>query len=166
MALVTKITNYKCPESNCNHYASSNRNLSEHIISHHTPQAQKGIFTCNVVGCKSKFDSEFKLTRHIQRVHNKKPNAPAQIRPKVKCSVCKKDFANNTSLKNHFLREHTAPEDQPQFNCDQCNSVFVTLARLKRHIIESHGERKICCDKCSFKATTNHAMKQHKASMH
>jgi hypothetical protein len=90
--------------------------LEEHIASHETT------FPCDK--CDKEFVSQYKLNRHITRVHSE------QTYP---CTICEEVFSRSDTLKRHIKQVHDKNEEDT-VECEQCHKVMTRRNYKERHI--------------------------------
>ena len=75
----------------------------------------------------------------------------------IRCHICNKSFTLQQSLKRHLLlHENVRP-----FKCNICNKSYVTLSILKRHQ-ETHSKEICVCNICDRTFSNTDAMNCHK----
>ena len=55
------------------------------------------------------------------------------------CSVCKRSYASNNDLAQHYKEMHTV---YPSTQCRYCTESFYTTLSLKKHLDENHADKK------------------------
>ena len=117
--------------------------LKRHLESHGST-----FFTCNV--CGDKFHRISALQRH-SKAH---PGRKVFI-----CSVCKKEYLNYTSLKDHINIVHN---DREGYKCDQCPAVFGSAIKLTMHRSTHDDQRELLsCPQCGHKYVSRISLKRH-----
>ena len=125
--------------------------LKHHIINNHV----KKIVSFKCEHCPIKFSSTSLLAEHNKRIHEN-----------VACSICKKIFSGNSTLKKHIDRTHGAADKAncESFPCDVCTYVTKRKSHLKRHKDSKHGRQNIIlsCDTCIKTFTSKDQLRRHK----
>lgn len=161
---------------------------------------------CVILTCRKSHKSRMALTRHYHKEHGGNPERKAKTKekgkrsaasaengsdsepskvelmeaisakPRSRCLLCDKRYANHTSCATHMLNVHniTMPDIERPYRCDKCRKAYVKLGHLQRHHKLAHG----IGAKCDQKATTfecfachetfnlGHMLKKHMSKMH
>lgn len=102
--------------------------------------------------CKVRFDHANELKKHMNIYHGQNPlikyktvievtkqhecNGVVENR-KFKCEICGKQSRDNTDLKRHVARNHSAMP--PSHECQICGKIYKNHADLKRHMARNHS---------------------------
>ena len=149
---VHQATPYLCTEENCQHKYSSQKALKAHIKEHH-----KSVFKYRCQVCNQRFFNRTQYSIHLTRHTNIKPfgcmnckkasySTAAQLSQHVsiclfgsvfRCDTCGKNFASQTTLKQHISNVH---QFQGEFKCDLCPKVYRQYASLFKHKNTKHGQ--------------------------
>ena len=96
------------------------------------------------------------LQKHIRRIHEK---------PQIKCTMCEYMTRNNSSMKDHFNRNHTISESKFTEQCPWCGKI---TGQLKRHFTETNCGRKpddfmekVKCPQCNKTLLHRYALQKH-----
>lgn len=166
---------YKCPVARqqkqtvacqlCDFRTSEASNLCQHIQEAHT---EKVIYTCEPCGHLS---LDFSL--HQEHLRSHKPGekvvpqspAPSSQGPEpVQCPLCKKDFKNNRTLKEHIKRHPRVVRHV----CELCGEGITTNVALIKHLNRHNKElaRKYRCLFCSKCFQTTFSVSRHMKNIH
>ena len=134
------------------------RNLNLHIQRVHEGIENK--YACTI--CSYKFDSNARLKKHIETVHEgKKP---------FRCDICDTKFAEKSTLNCHIKSIHENPKNcddtKKVFHCESCPESFVMFKSLRQHILRLHEEVQVKCDDCGTSFAFNDDLKKHTANVH
>lgn len=173
---------YKCPVARqqrqtvacqlCDFKTSEASSLCQHIQEAHS---EKVIYTCEPCGHLS---LDFSLHQaHLKshrpgesRVVPQSPAAPSLsasqqgAEPPVQCPLCKKDFKNNRTLKEHIKRHPKVVRHM----CELCGEGITTNAALIKHLNRHNRElaRKYRCLFCSKCFQTTFSVSRHMKNIH
>lgn len=141
----------KCQKSFCN-----KAKLQRHLFTH----IPKELYTVSCYNCFKRFPSKYHFLVHLRITHSDLNHT---------CSVCGKVYKHQTSLTNHFRREHCSGGklDNPRrFICDICNKTFKYKNSLEAHIMYNHlkENKQYSCNYCNKKFIKHSAMIRHKTS--
>jgi len=112
---------------------------------------------CTWLGCKVLLKTSQSLKDHLRRHTNKKE--------RIKCTICSKDYADNSDLKRHTKFVHEKPEKK--FVCNTCGKTFFTDKLLDRHM-ETHEGKILSCwyPSCLTKRSTMYDLRHHFKKQH
>lgn len=172
---------YKCPVARqqrqmvacqlCDFKTSEASNLCQHIQETHS---EKVIYTCEPCGHLS---LDFGLHQEHLKSHRpgesrlvppQSPAAPSSTQqgsePPVQCPLCKKDFKNNRTLKEHIKRHPKVVRHM----CELCGEGITTNAALIKHLNRHNKElaRKYRCLFCSKCFQTTFSVSRHMKNIH
>lgn len=141
----------KCQKSFCN-----KAKLQRHLFTH----IPKELYTVSCYKCFKRFPSKYHFLVHLRITHSDLNHT---------CSVCGKVYKHQTSLTNHFRREHCSGgklDDPRRFICDICNKPFKYKNSLEAHIMYNHlkENKQHSCNYCNKKFIKHSAMIRHKTS--
>ncbi|XP_055606918.1 zinc finger protein 60-like [Uranotaenia lowii] len=102
---------------------------------------------CNI--CGKKFRLLVQLTRHIERVHDRKPPT---------CETCGERFRTQHKLRVHYERAHGV---QTRFLCDICLLRLFSQEALDAHRYRHDNPKELECGHCLNSFTTAEAMSGH-----
>lgn len=118
----------------CNYNCDDFKNVIAHYKTKHTDTKP------HIICCDRKLDCPSDVLQHAY--YHEDPNY-------FKCIECGRSYKNNSSLKDHYRRQH-APETNFNHKCDQCPRKFA-----RKHLLEHHKskhvpvtERSHYCDIC------------------
>ena len=109
-------------------------------------------FKCPKPGCKSSFDREGSLVRHI-RIHDNDLDV---------CMYCPFRYAEPNHYRRH-LKRHFGLED---YACDQCDLKFATSSELNRHYQKHEGIIYNCLICKTYEADRQHTIFSHLRTKH
>lgn len=115
---------------------------------------EKIVIPCDV--CKINFDSQFQLTRHMQKDHG------IVTSKHHTCKKCDKTFTRATHLRRH---EVTHLEIKP-FKCELCEKRFTRADHLSLHMHHHSTEKPHICDVCQKGFTRMEHLRKHKEARH
>ncbi len=143
---------YKCAK--CGKKCSTENNLKMHIKymckSRMLDVYQKESFICRL--CKKSFDSEYRLTLHVNAVHHKLKT--------FSCTLCDKSFAWKRRLTTHIEAVHLK-----SFSCTLCQKSFASKQSLAKHV-NGHKLRRFSCTLCDKSFTQNAHLTTHVDTIH
>ena len=148
---VHQLKPFLCTEDNCHHKYTSQKALKAHIHEHHKKSFK---YLCKV--CNQRFLNCSQYTIHLTWHTNIKPfgclnckkaaySTAAQLNQHVaiclfgtqfRCVICGRNFATQTTLRQHIKNIHQQPGE---FKCDLCPKVYKQYASLYKHGIQKHG---------------------------
>lgn len=102
--------------------------------------------------CGKIFESESKMKRHYQAMHESKPRFP--------CPICGNLFKSLLVLQKHS-KVHVGP-----FNCPHCSTEFQEREQYDLHIQEEHAELMHTCDDCGMILPSKLAFAMHVVFQH
>lgn len=140
----------KCQKSFCNKWK-----LQRHLFTH----IPKELYTVSCYKCLERFPSKYHFLVHLRITHSDLNHT---------CSVCGKIYKHQTSLTNHFRREHRSGrkcDNLRRFICDICNKSFKHKNSLEAHIMYGHlkENKQYSCNICNMKFIKHSAMIRHKS---
>ena len=109
--------------------------------------------TCS--SCFKVFASKFARKRHEYGSHNG---------GKVQCSICKRTFQSEITLKMHTKVYHNVSPSS--FPCTLCTKILSTEQILRRHVDSVHGEKSIECSKCDKTFSRKNHLQRHLRDVH
>lgn len=125
------------------------KRLEQHMPTH------KLRYVCGYCG------KTFKMAKTL-RWHEETHIKSLEERRNFQCSYpdCGLRFITKQACQNHIEMKHLK---EVNFYCPEptCNKPFYTRKHLTEHM-RVHGERKYCCDQCSFRTKTRSALNTHK----
>ncbi|KAG7171885.1 zinc finger protein 668-like [Homarus americanus] len=146
---IHKVSVHQCQA--CDHEASSQRSLDQHIISNH-PDSR--FFECHI--CHKAFRTHRYLHfAHIKRCHFGLP-------VKYTCEKCKKGFVDKSSFENHKVIHSKAKN----YTCEFCGAMFYTSYTLKTHVNTHTQEKKYVCGDCGSAFLRFSNLIAHKKRLH
>lgn len=128
---IHKIPVHQC--QGCDHEASSQNSLDQHIISKH-PNSR--FFECHIC------HKSFRTYRYLNFVHIKRCHFGLPV--KYSCEKCHKGFVDKSSFENHKITHSEARN----YTCEFCGAMFHTSYALKVHVNTHTQERKYECVDC------------------
>ncbi|KAL7299471.1 hypothetical protein TKK_0007711 [Trichogramma kaykai] len=136
-----------CPRQPCQVCGKliSMGNLQKHTNAH----------TADVCGlCKQKFESRYKLKRHLVAVHNDMHYT---------CDICNEKFLYKSGVKAHIERKHNFGE---KHECKLCKKVYKQWTSLSDHVKSSHAGIRHECHRCQKTITLRSGLRKHIKSKH
>ncbi|XP_065358027.1 transcription factor grauzone-like [Calliphora vicina] len=128
--------------------------FKRHMLEHQGKPLPK--VSCEVCG---RLLSDVKcLKRHMNSHH-----PPEGVKTEIDCPICKKMFANRTSLKNHIKVVH---ENSCESKCTMCEKTFKRPDALKDHMAKHIGKPLHACGWCPKSFYSNGQMHAHRKSVH
>ncbi|XP_053645730.1 zinc finger protein 14 isoform X2 [Cherax quadricarinatus] len=149
LRLIHKVLVHQCPA--CNHEASSQNSLDQHIISKH-PDSR--FFECHIC---HKF---FRTYRYLNFMHIKRCHVGLPV--KYTCEKCNKGFVDKTALKNHKFTH----SEVRNYTCKFCGAMFHTPYNLNLHINTHTQEKKYVCVHCGSAFLRPNNLCAHKKRFH
>ncbi|XP_077514692.1 uncharacterized protein LOC144125304 [Amblyomma americanum] len=149
----------------CDFTTSEASNLCQHIQEAHT---EKVIYTCEPCGHLS---LDFTVHQEHTKSHGsggkvapRKPEPSSRSGEPVQCPLCKKDFKNNRTLKEHIKRHPRAVRHV----CELCGEGITTNVALIKHLNRHNKEsaRKYRCLFCSKCFQTIFSVSRHMKNIH
>lgn len=127
--------------------------LNAHMTRKHgnLPIEQLKPVSCSYEGCKFRCESNFKLTRHVDRAHENTERT-------INCTFpnCRRFYKSKEGLKKHIERKHgaTSPPPPPprKFMCTTCGKALHSMKALKDHIAVRHktgNKNDFRCPRCN-----------------
>ena len=108
----------------CQKTFAAGKSLRYHMAAFHEGGVKKP-HKCS--WCAIAFHSKYKLSEHIDSVHEGK-------RP-FQCDKCEKSFSRKSVLRIHEASVH---DGEKPFSCDSCGAAFAVNSKLTRHICTVH----------------------------
>ena len=102
--------------------------------------------------CGELFYRKFKLTLHIQSVHDG---------IKYKCNKCEKQYSGKNGLQQHIRYEH-----EVRYPCQFCVFRGTSQSKLRQHTEKIHDGEKYQCEFCEKEYKDLRSMRKHKKSAH
>lgn len=133
----------------CQKHFNTRWALNRHLLTHNKSSGSKR-YLCQTCGqCFDRYDPYY---------HHKLQHVPTQDLPS--CSICKKSFANASSLRNHIKGVHGGG-DNKSYDCKICGKVFTYKANLKVHSYQHKGEKPFFCEVCGIRFLRREQLQSH-----
>ncbi|CAN7998151.1 unnamed protein product [Ixodes pacificus] len=146
----------------CDFSTSEANEMCQHIQDVH---AEKVIYTCEPCGNLS-----LDYSLHQEHLKSHKPGAPQAVpagrlpKAPVQCPLCKKEFKNNRTLKEHIKRH----PNTVRHVCERCGEGITTNVGLIKHMNQHNRQaaRKYKCLFCSKCFQTSFSVSRHMRNIH
>jgi len=146
---------FSCSE--CSYTTDKARAYIEHRQIIHKNNDRK-IYVCHY--CPERFSFRPKLFRHIEDIHNIKPEEKTFI-----CEICSKAYLKQNHLQLHYEECHTPSIHICQV--ENCNQKFTRRFSLNRHMLSAHSDiPKYSCERCKKTFKTYDSWKYHNNVVH
>ena len=187
----SEVKEEKC--DHCDYRTQTKEKLSRHITYYHKPKDHSKRDDCHI--CEMSYPIKLSLTMHIASVHDEtrynllkltkyfnvictydailnteaillghKRVVHAEGKILHECTMCEYKGKTSQYLKHH-MKTHVK---EKSFQCDKCPKAFNQNGHLQRHIARMHtkANKKLNCDSCEYKTTTNQMLKLHVDAVH
>ena len=136
----------------CGRHFSKRTGMRTHI--RRTHEVSESVLTCDQ--CGKAFNNKYRLRHHKQIYHTGRTH---------ECSVCKKTFACETTLKRHAV---THTNTDYKYTCDVCGKQFRDSNNLKVHILIHSKVKPFKCSEpnCDAGYTTKQCLQIHYRKVH
>ena len=104
------------------------RSFTKHFMSH-TDDVPESVHFHKCATCFEKFEFESQLNIHM-KAHEARA---AQLLAKYQCEICKLQFDEHVTLKQHIQDNHEV------LKCVKCGRTYFRLQELQAHLEKSHG---------------------------
>lgn len=164
---VAKLRNKTVACQLCDYTTAEANQMCQHIQEAHT---EKVIYTCEPCGNLSlnyNLHQDHLQTHKPMTAQQQQPVATSSRLPKepVKCPLCKKDFKNNRTLKEHIKRHPAVVRHV----CEHCGEGITSNAALIKHMNHHNRQsvsRKYKCLFCSKGFQTSFSVSRHMRNIH
>ena len=113
----------------CDHNFSDHSNLRKHLkVKHKEPKP----FACPFLNCKQTFSSRNSLLQH-------KKSHSEDLKQKLKCDICDKNYLCRFSLSRHIRDSHGSP-----YTCGECSKSFCSKHEFQTHENVNTFPPKVC----------------------
>ena len=136
-------------------FISCRTSIQTHMKTAHNPYFHNDCFSCDK--CTFRTEKYKKMNSHVRENHTK---------ASINCNQCTFKTNRKRHLRAHVIDQHDGSQTSQGQNCELCQKLFRARRPYLRHMKRQHGEKRILCESCDYKASSPYNLIEHKRIKH